>query len=175
MEFDLSEHSRTGYHFSPKSGKVLKNHLKFENILRYVDLPKITIERGLPEQKPGDHPGDGMGRRDLEVIFDWLRKDCGVEKIIRVKVDDSKDLPHSDESIENCLKDFGVQVWDWNKVDICCSTIFKAAPEVREVYLYCSGNNAVLRSWSADDGLRSLKEVGFSMHAVRYTLTFSSS
>lgn len=157
MEFDLSEHSRTGYSFSPKSGKILKKHLKFDNILRYVDLPKMVVERSLPEKDTGNEAG--TGRNDLEEIFNWLRTDCGVEKIIRIKVEDSKDTPHSDESIESCLKDFGIKVWDWHKIDLCCSTIQRAAPNVREVYLYCSGNNAVLRSWSAADGLASLEKV----------------
>ncbi|OJJ42106.1 hypothetical protein ASPZODRAFT_33681, partial [Penicilliopsis zonata CBS 506.65] len=42
------------------------------------------------------------------------------------------------------------------KFDICSDTIFRAAPGVREVYLYSHGNTAVLRGWAAKDGLAKL-------------------
>lgn len=172
MELDLSEHQRTGYLFPDESRKVLSRHLKLENILRYVDFPRIVAEQArprdqLPETKSRRHQakpkqkeldGEGMGRKDLKAVFDWLRT-CGVEKIIRVRVEDSQDPPHSDEIIETALEGFKIEVWDWIKIDLCSSTILKAAPDVSEVYLYSSGNNAVLQAWSGIDGLKKLTKV----------------
>jgi hypothetical protein len=42
---------------------------------------------------------------------------------------------------------------------MCSATIKRAAPNVRHVSLYASGNNAVLRSWSCKEGLAELKKV----------------
>jgi hypothetical protein len=67
--------------------------------------------------------------------------------------------PHSDEAIEQALSGFDVEDWDWKKVNICSETIRTVAPNVRYVCLYTDGNNAVLREWSATDGLVLLKEV----------------
>lgn len=45
------------------------------------------------------------------------------------------------------------------EIDMCSETILRAAPTVREVHLYSSGNTAVLRSWVYSPGLRSLSNV----------------
>jgi hypothetical protein len=42
---------------------------------------------------------------------------------------------------------------------MCSTVLLKAAPGLREVHLYSSGNNAVLRSWSAEDGIPALANV----------------
>jgi len=73
-------------------------------------------------------------------------------------VDDDEDTPHSDEVIES-LKRFGIEDWDWKKVDLCSEVLLKAAPNAEKITLYCSGNNAILRSWSAEDGLKKLEKV----------------
>lgn len=163
MEFDLSEHHHTGYSLSEESRNNL-SYLKFENILRYVDFPKGVVGQApdapaktkKSQMKPP--APDGIGRKDLKEVFEWL-KDSGVEKIIRVRVQDTQDPPHSEDTIESALKSFQVEVWDWVRIDICSDTIFKAAPDLIKVYLYSSGNNAVLKSWSDVDGLRKLEKV----------------
>jgi len=72
---------------------------------------------------------------------------------------DDVDTPYNDTVIETALKGFGVEVFDWMKLDICSETIFDASPEVQEIVLYSSGNRAVLRSWSGEDGLIQLRKV----------------
>ena len=91
-------------------------------------------------------------------IFDWLRNTVGVTKIIRVIVEDDPTDFHSDEVIEHSLKGFDVEEWKWFKWDLCIDTILEAAPNVREVNLYWSGNKAILKSWAASDGLASLRQ-----------------
>jgi hypothetical protein len=68
-------------------------------------------------------------------------------------------LPHSREVIENALQDFKVETWDWKQVDICSSTLLKAAPGVRALSLYASGNTAVFKGWSCAEGLAKLELV----------------
>lgn len=101
---------------------------------------------------------DGDGRRDLCYIFDRLRKK-GVKTVLKVIIDDKIMPAHSDEAIEDALNLMGVEVWDWKKTDLCSEVIHKVAPKVREVHLYWSGNNAVLRGWSEEGGLKRLPDL----------------
>lgn len=137
----------------------MARHLPFEKYLQYVVLPNLSV---LPTQIAAwaELPLC-KGRKDYWWVFGWLRS-RHVEKILRVVVHDRHPCSHSDEIIETCLKDFGVVGWDWNKLDICSSTIQRAAPDVREITLYASGSNAVLRSWSGLGGLIELKQVRMS-------------
>lgn len=101
---------------------------------------------------------DGDGRRDLCYIFDRLRKK-GVKTILKVIIDDSVSPAHSDEAIEDALKFMDVEIWDWKRIDLCSEVIFRVASKAREVNLYWSGNNAVLRGWSEEGGLKRLREL----------------
>lgn len=80
----------------------------------------------------------------MEEIFQWLR-DNGVKKILTAIVLDNIEPSHSDAAIENSLKDFKVEVWDWKKLDLNSDVIANSTNgAVREISLYSSGNNAVL-------------------------------
>ncbi|KAK6330871.1 hypothetical protein TWF718_003068 [Orbilia javanica] len=141
----------------------LSGHLKFESILKYVALPKLSIvpddgytariENGM-EMKAGKKKKKSQkGLRDMETIFSWLKAN-GVKQIIKVIVVDNGDVAHTDEAIENCLSDFNVEIWNWKRIDLCAEVIQKSAGHsVREISLYSSGNNAVLSSWAGADGL----------------------
>lgn len=143
--------------------EALLRQLSFEDALQYVAIPKIRIET--PTEGPtakrahrGRPLNEGSGRRDLVRVFDGLRK-RGVKTILKVVVDDSLSPPHTDEAIEEALRNLDVEVWDWKKTDLCTEVIYNAAPRVREVHLYWGGNNAVLRGWSDDGGLKRLSEL----------------
>ncbi|KAL1640281.1 hypothetical protein SLS58_007097 [Diplodia intermedia] len=144
--------------------EMLKNvqYAEFEDTLQYVELPRLELEK--PDDVPAKFrgrvaPKDGKGRNDYPFIFDWLQKK-GVDRILKLYVDDSEEPSHSEETIENALEKFRiVQLWDWKKFDLSSETILKAAKDVEEVWLYWSGNNAVLRSWSEPDGLNALRSL----------------
>lgn len=91
-------------------------------------------------------------------LFEFLRSK-GVKRVIRVIVDDKEQPAHSDEAIERALGGLDVEIWDWRKYDLCTETVVTAAPHTREVSLYWSGNNAVLRGWSEPGGLALLKDL----------------
>lgn len=121
------------------------------------------------------------GRTDLFSVFEELRsRSKGVKRVLKIVVDDTLEgsPPHSDETIENSLKNMEVEIWDWKRFDLCSEVIYNAAPKVREVYLYSTGNNAVLRSWSDQGGLRKLeqlKKVHVQVNEVRLkTLTHAN-
>lgn len=129
---------------------------QFETALEYVSLWR--------DLDGAQHPlsAERVARRDgnsYEAIFEWLRTELGVKKIFRILVEDLVPYPHSDEAIKDSLKPFGVEIWDWRKLDISSRTIFDAAPETRELYLQCSGNKATLQSWACQGGLEKLRQV----------------
>ena len=136
--------------------------MKFENILQYVRIPryKLSAHSG-PVRGEGRSDKQRAGKRDFQLIFDLLWKK-GVRTIIKVIVEDDDETPHSDEVIEE-LAVFNIEEWDWRKIDLCSEVIYKAAENAEKVFLYSSGNNAVLRSWSGIDGLKRLGQVGYSI------------
>jgi hypothetical protein len=72
---------------------------------------------------------------------------------MELQVDNDVDKPCKDEVIEEATKGFVIDSLDWKKTDMCIDVVFKIAPQVRKLRLYSSGNHAVLKSWSATDGL----------------------
>ena len=164
LYFDLSGYSSMT---RPQFGNLLSK-LNFADILQYVAIPQIKIEttatgpsaeRDRAEGRSSSSKAQlGEGRSDFVHVFESLRKK-NVKTIIKVKVDDSLAVPHSDESIENALRGLGVEVWEWKRTDLCSEVIYNVAPKVREVSLFWSGNNAVLRGWSDEGGLKRLKEL----------------
>jgi len=71
---------------------------------------------------------------------------------------DDRDRPHADAAIVEALYGFKVEEWDWKRVDLCSDVIHESAPTVKEVSLYCSGNNAVLMGWASAEGLGNRKK-----------------
>jgi hypothetical protein len=157
----------------------LADHLRFEDTLQYVAIPKLSIIEDLDDSTSEETPKlesrdgfidvttpavpDRFGLSDVGIIFKWL-SERGVGRIFKVIVVDDGEFPHSREVIEGALSDFKVETWDWKQVDICSSTILKAAPGVRAVNLYASGNTAVFKGWSCSDGLVKLEMVSIFVH-----------
>ncbi|KAI2464187.1 hypothetical protein F4781DRAFT_425759 [Annulohypoxylon bovei var. microspora] len=137
------------------------NHLLLEDVLQYVEIPRVEVEDDPVTLKPGQRAlkPDGNGRKDMEPLFKWLRDEKKVNTILKVIVEDLQEPAHSDETIEACLTGMGVEIWQWKKFDLSPEIIQKVAPGARVVHLYWSGNNAVLRGWSEPGGLRMLREL----------------
>ena len=156
--------------------------LQFESILQFVYLPCLNFsseERVASSNKAGKaHKSDGIGREECQDILMHLQEKKGVRKIIELIVDDDQNPPHKDTVIAS-LGTFDIEVFNWKKLDLCTETIFLAAPNAKKIFLYSSGNNAVLRSWSAVDGLARFSKVcahlGISLRVLwKLISTFSS-
>ncbi|KAH8131127.1 hypothetical protein FP744_10007985 [Trichoderma asperellum] len=161
LYFDLSGHAN----ITQTGLENLLSKLKFEDILQYVAIPKLSVEVNVNTANSKRARGsgrsskqDGDGRRDLCYIFDRLRKK-GVKTVLKVIIDDSTMPAHSDEAIEDALKFMDVEIWDWKRTDLCSEVIYRVASKAREVHLYWSGNNAVLRGWSEEGGLKRLSQL----------------
>jgi hypothetical protein len=106
----------------------------------------------------------------LVYVFNQLRAK-GVTTVLKVIVDDLAKHSHSEEAIEEALKGLDIEIWDWKRPDLCSEVIYNVAPNAREVHLYWSGNNAVLRGWAEDRGLKRLKDLTdlyLSVEQVRF-------
>lgn len=146
-----------------------KSGMQLETVLEFVRLPNwkpdgAELYRSKREQLPesdtlGAFPDPYVG------IFDWLWDECKVRKIMTLEVDDSGPEPHTNAAIRAALqgpkqeRDFGIEVWKWQKFDIDVGTIVAAVPRAREVHLFSCGNIAVLQGWSCRSGLAKLTEL----------------
>ncbi|GAW25607.1 putative intracellular serine protease protein [Rosellinia necatrix] len=143
--------------------------VKLEDTLKLLHIPRLAIKPKPPPQpkteayptKPSDplKPSDpvqalnsALGGANLSIIFNWLHNKKGINKIFELIVDDSHHMPHTDGQIVESVKRFDIEVWKWQKTDLCVEAITTAAPNAREIHLYWSGKNAVLRGWSDSSG-----------------------
>lgn len=111
-------------------------------------FPHIQLEDNTG--RVGDLDEHHQGRQDMDFFFDWLRSK-GVKRIMRVEVEDMETPPHSDQAIEAMLGAFEIEVLDWKRLDLDARTVRGAGRALREIFLYWSGRNSVLRSWSDQD------------------------
>lgn len=106
-------------------------------------------------------------RLDFFKIITWLRKEGGVQKVLEANVEDDEIEPHCDEAIEMALQGLDVETLNWKKIDLCSDVLKNAVKDVKELFLYSSGNNDVLRSWCVEDGLaKSQKVIMVSSHPI---------
>ncbi|KAK2051142.1 hypothetical protein LY76DRAFT_630636 [Colletotrichum caudatum] len=160
--------------FLERFGGDSHSGIRFDEVLMYVRFPIVSVERtGRRAKKPR-----ARGRQDMEFFFEWLYSK-GVRRILKVEVDDSGEICHSDEAIQNSLDKIVVEHLDWQKTDldphVICQISSKAEAvnsdtpreevlsrtknRLREVTLKWSGNNAVLRAWSELEGLPQLPKL----------------
>ncbi|PNP61158.1 hypothetical protein FNYG_14115 [Fusarium nygamai] len=143
--------------------------LDFEDILQYVKIPKHPFRPRDAPRSFSDEAGlkpdeNGCGRDDFIAIFDELEHK-GVQKILRVIVDDDDACLHQDSAIEKLSK-FNIEDFQWRKTDMSSRVIIHAAKNAQNIQLSSSGNHSVLRDWSSSEGLnelRSLKSVHVSV------------
>ena len=148
--------------------------LQFETVLDFVKLPYWKPQgRKVRNRENVGHKWESINVVEnsdpYKILFQWLW-DSGVRKIFTVKVNDDGPDSHTNAAIRECLRgqeiektgfprNFEIEIWKWKKFDLCSETIFQAAPLVKDVYLYSSGNVAVLRGWACKTGIRKLVNV----------------
>ncbi|KAL7785167.1 hypothetical protein V8C37DRAFT_420236 [Trichoderma ceciliae] len=167
---------------SPINAKIGESHpfLKFYPILSDVELiltepGSVVANSHTKTQLPGltdvsNHDDESLhnewiDRMDsIRKVFTWFRKQK-VQRILRLVVVDDATLPCSDETIEECIKDFDIRYLNWNKDDLCVTLLHQAnLPNIQELWLSWSARNSVLYSWSCKErGLPSLKRLN-SVH-----------
>ncbi|UKZ61193.1 uncharacterized protein TrAtP1_002463 [Trichoderma atroviride] len=167
IHLDLAKVIGSGKKYMDERAQKVK--VQLDSALEYVSLPqyhaqesKVDTESDTTSNNPTiDHEKKKEEERNPHVaIFQWLGEKK-VKKIFRVSVEDREQgkVPHTDEAIYTMLKPFDIEIWDWRKYDISSETILKGAVNTRELYLYWSGNIAVMQSWACKRGLAQLEKI----------------
>lgn len=133
-------------------------NIKFETVLRYVHFPDLSQDPMSTSQK--------RDRQEVPLILSWLRQK-GVKVILRLVVPDCRANPLDEDKICACLQDFGVEDLNWRRLDLGIEPIMNLASTLEVLYLYSSGNWAVLSHWVSEGGLEKLEKVRlweFSAH-----------
>lgn len=148
--------------------EYMEKHMIFDSYLQYVFVPKLQVV-GVTNKRLASEdwwsslsPNDwwsSLSRKDYVYLFRWLKAVMKVERILSIVVEDDPTNYHSDEAIEEALKGFHIEGWNWIKPDLCIDTIHTAAENVRDLTLHWSGNRAILKSWAAPDGLAKLQNL----------------
>lgn len=141
-------------------------HFKFCPTLAYVHLKVTpTLESEKKQLKTPTEQADWRENVScsLEILFDWLtdKKRKGVERIIKLVVEDNEEFPCSESTIKYCLKKLkDVRYLDWRRPNMSIQTLVEAnATNVIELWLYSNGYKAVLSSWTDQGGLQTLHKV----------------
>ncbi|KAF2707831.1 hypothetical protein K504DRAFT_511742 [Pleomassaria siparia CBS 279.74] len=121
-------------------------NVSFEPTLKYVELPSFDEI-------------NATRREEAKDILDWLRKCKKVTRIFELRAKDSLHLAHSEETIEAALQGLDVQNLDWQRPDLSINTIRYAAPNVRILHLYSSGNWASIDHWLGPNGICTLPKL----------------
>lgn len=164
--------------------------LMFETALELVRLPYWRPQQIQGFQKPNQPAGDSMGEKLIDSdpyidLFHWIRS-SGTTKVFTLDVDDDGSKPHTNYAIRKALtgertdegtreKPFPtleIKVWKWKKFDICTDTIALAAPKAQHVYLWSTGNLAVLKGWACGPGLSKLEEVSWVADVGAYLISY---
>ncbi|EEU47184.1 uncharacterized protein NECHADRAFT_77386 [Fusarium vanettenii 77-13-4] len=144
----------------PLSGLDSDNMYPFFNCGTTLAQVDLSID-------PTDSKGSAASNDTIQVedarialsrIFEMLKKK-NVKRILKLKVRDNTKTPCSDDFIENCLRPFDIRYLDWNKPDLCADVVIRSTPRVTGLWLYATGNNAVLRSWAGSNGLSNLLQL----------------
>ena len=145
-------------------------HFRFDPVLKSVHFRNFRVKgkEAVRFKKPVSHLDDDMGRTDMKFFFNWFKYKKGVERILKVIVEDTEDS-HSDEAIEESLKDLMVEILDWRKEDLCQTTIRKIGDNLTAIYLQWNGKNEVLQgSWQTSIATkilcRNFLSYGISYH-----------
>jgi len=168
----LGESKRLDDSYIAKAKKL--SGMLFETILASVQLPYWNPQASHSEKQYMSEeqvePAESVTPQASNPyigIFEWLWE-SNVRKIFSVEVDDTGPEPHSNAAIRQSLcfqrldgiyQDFQIEIFKWKKYDICSETVYEAAPNAKEVYLYSLGNTAVLRGWACSSGLHKMKHV----------------
>ena len=110
----------------------------------------------------------------MKQVLGWLKTGRQVQKIIELKVPDSLQEPHTEDTIIQSIKDFKVEILDWKRLDLSIDCVFEAAEHVQKLHLYGSGNFATISHWTGVEGVCILKDVRIPVPSVKLMLIFDS-
>ena len=123
--------------------------IDFQPYLKSVSIPDLDQFRRHENGRRIEH----VFGKEVKYILDWLRFVKGVRKILKLRVLDSRQWPHSEEVIEEAIKNFHIEELDWKRLDLSARTIMIAANEAHTLHLHASGSWAPICQWTGSKGL----------------------
>ncbi|KAH0595438.1 hypothetical protein MHUMG1_06613 [Metarhizium humberi] len=127
--------------------------LMFEKSLIFVDIPITDLPAPRTDGKPT------LIRSEVWSILNWLKKTKHVEGIYELSIRDSCYLPHAENVIRACLKDFNISVLDWRCPDLSLEVLHDGGesktpicPDLETLRLYARGWPA-LAYWTSEESL----------------------
>ncbi|KAJ3566630.1 hypothetical protein NPX13_g7064 [Xylaria arbuscula] len=135
-------------------------HFTFEPMLAYVHL-KVTPNH---DENDPTTPEEVKSWREkcedaLKSIFEWLSKTKGVNRILKLVIEDNETFPCSEETLRECLKTIpDIKYLDLKRPNVSVRTLIKAK-DVVEIWLYSTGISAVLAGWGDQNGLQRLEKL----------------
>jgi hypothetical protein len=97
------------------------------------------------------------GRRLFWPSLQRLRLVKGVRRILRLRVLDSRNRPHSEEMIEGAIQALEREKLDWRRLDLSTRTVKDAAKSVHTLHLYASGSWTLCTTGLASPGWTCLR------------------
>ena len=134
--------------------------VRYHLALHSVTLPDLECNKIMHCLESGNPQSSMRSKLEATEIFSYLRRQS-VYHIETVKVLDCRWHPHPDNAIAEGLKGFSIRSLNWRKLDMD-PCILAEVKELRELHLYSSGNECVLKYWTMPETLGSLLEVSRS-------------
>jgi hypothetical protein len=138
--------------------------LHVEKTLRHLALPDLDKRAG----KNPEMLNLITNHTEVKDLTDWLKEKYHVDQIYSLSVPDREREPHDEDTIARICDDFKVVKMDWRRLDMSARTLrhspYEADKEYTQdslkcLYLYTSGNAAVLNEWFGEHGLSKLPHV----------------
>ena len=140
-------------------------HFRFLPTLASVRL-RLTPNTDGSDEIPKTAEQEDTWRKDsgkhMIKLFTWLagKRRNKVQRILKLVVEDNMMFPCSEAAVQTCLGMLKeIRYLDWKRPNISVDSL-KKAEKVTELWLYSTGINAVLSSWSDKHGLQRLESVG---------------
>ncbi|KAI0169132.1 peptidase S8/S53 domain-containing protein, partial [Hypoxylon sp. FL1284] len=177
--FDISRFNSTNFRVSTFVESLISHggtrKLAYEHTLRYVEFPPLDTAAAdretFKESSHFEHE-----HNEVFKVLKWLG-DKGVKSIVKLRIPDRLINPHNDREMAIEVDRFEVEVLDWKVPDLSIS-IFNdnVKSRIKELYLYASGNRAVISHWFSSEGIRSLEKLErLEIKIVQETCTLRNS
>ncbi len=127
-------------------------NVEFQPYLKSVSIPDLDQFRSHESAQRISH----VFGNEVKHILHWLRFVKGVRKILKLRVLDSRQRPHSEEAVEEATKDLHIEELDWTRLDLSTRAIQDTAGEAHTLHLYASGSWMPICQWTGTQGLEAL-------------------
>lgn len=129
-------------------------NIDFQPYLKSVTIPNLDQFRAHACAAEISH----LFGSEVKHILQWLHYVKGVKKVLKLRVQDSRHCPHSEETIEEAIKNLDVEELDWKRLGLSIRTVQDATSKAHTLHLYSDGSWTPVYHWMGKEGIDLLKE-----------------